>query len=124
MGKQEINALHLLAEDSFGRKSTVIFQMGRTYPMDELCRDLLQAGVQIQQIVYEELAEVGLQFLKGSLSADDFMEQYHELKCKGTSGVEYRIDSLWQGIAFELNTENDKHNIYQYQICHFTQKSP
>lgn len=108
MGKQEISALHLLAEDSFGRKNTVIFHMQRSYPLDELCRDLKGAGVAVQQVHYEELAEVGLQFLKGSLSVDDFMNQYHELKCSGTNGMEYRIDCLWKGIAFELNTENDK----------------
>ena len=108
MGKQEINALSLLAEDSFGRKSTVIYHTKITYPLDMLIEDLLKSGVEIKQVVYEEIAEVGLQFLKGSLSADDFVKQYHELKCSGTNGMEYRVDCLWQGIAFELNTENDK----------------
>jgi len=108
MGKQEIEALHLLAEDSFGRKSTVIFHTQKSYPLDELIKDLRSSAVEIIQVSYEEIAEVGLQFLKGSLSADEFMEQYHQLKGSGTNGMEYRIDCLWQGIAFELNTENDK----------------
>ncbi len=108
MGKQEINGLRLLAEDSFGRKNTVIFHTQKTYPLNVLIDDLWQAGIEIQQIVYEELAEVGMQFLKGSLSVEEFLEQYDRLKCSGTNGMEYRIDCLWQGIAFELNTENDK----------------
>lgn len=116
MGKEEIKGLHLLAEDNFGRKRTLIYETGKSYPLDELLRDLKNAQVEIRQIFYEEVAEIGMQFVKGSISMEELMEQYDSLKCSGTKGMEYRMDCVLQGIAFELNAENDKEGYPEHRL--------
>ncbi|MCR5793912.1 MAG: hypothetical protein K6G61_01020 [Solobacterium sp.] len=79
------------------------------YTMAMLVEDLLEAGIEIEKIEYEEDADVGMKYYGGEVSPDQFSREYDWIRTKGMGGMVYHASCIWKGIPFRTGMADDEY---------------
>lgn len=99
-----------------GEKTEIGWLMAYSYQPEvpynacQLVEDLLEAGVDISEIHYEEDADVGMKYFGGDLSVKEFIDQFPHLRNQGMGGMFFDISCAYQGSSFSMGMVGTDHS--------------
>lgn len=77
------------------------------YTAAMLAEDLLEAGIAVREVEYEEEADVGMKYYGGKMSAEAFLREYDALRTMGMGGMTYDMKCDWNGVGFNVGMADD-----------------
>ena len=99
------------------------FRSDVPYTAKMLTEDLLEAGVKVLKVCYEEDADVGMKYHGGELSDESFINEYDSLRRSGMGGMDYSIHCVFGSESFVVGIADDSHG-NSHNIISFRNASP
>ncbi len=92
-----------------------MFQIVRhMYTAGMLVQDLLEAGMTVFSVEYDEDADCGMKMISGVLPPEEFLREYDHINSCGWGDMSYLMECEWDGIEFSINyvKETDPRRLY------------
>ena len=74
-----------------------------------LVRILLRAGIEIDDVEYEEDADVGMKYFGGTVSAEEFIKDYNWIRKQGMGGMFYSMQCRNDGALFKIGCADNEY---------------
>ena len=107
---------------SGGAQDSYLFLAEKNYSAAMLAEDLLEAGIRIETVKYEEDADVGMKYYGGDLTVEAFLAQYDSLRKCGMGGMDYSfyccLDRLHFTVGIADNEYGRSHNRVLFSGIH------
>ena len=99
------------------------FESDVPYTAAMLIEDLIESGVEVNNVLYEASVGDDGPFSGGNLSAEGFLRRYDTIRTKGIAGTDYEISCVFDGVPFRAAISDDIKGVSYNKVAFKTAES-